>query len=139
MAITILSILDLHTPLGLGFGDTSFHIFYVEAEKIVTSTQNRNTGGVSNTIDNSLSDSKGIDTWITSAYQTGQYNSTLDNDKYSYRNIAFVNDLQLLVLKEYDSIDEFYEATGITVSATFAVLSQAAGYPISPQYIKDIT
>lgn len=124
----------------------TFTDFYIETERLITLAQNR--GGdilelynvIISTIGSSLlSDSKGVKTWITSSYQTGKSNSLLDDEKYYYRAVDFVKELQLLVLKRYDSVDNFYETEGVIVSQSFAFLSEAAGYPISPQYIEDIS
>ena len=144
MAIGILKILDLGPPLEIW--TRAFAIFYIEAERLITSAQNRGPeilnlyDVIIATIDTSLlSNSKGLKTWLTEAYQVGKSQSELDILNYNDKAILFVDKLQLLVLDRYDSIDDFYEDEGIIVSQIFADLSEAAGYPISPQYIEDIS
>ena len=147
MALTILKILDLATPFGIGVDVASeFAVFYVEAEDLITSAQNRN-GEVLNLYDiiiseidtSLLSDTKGIKTWMTESYQIGKSTSEVDNFHYNEKIIPFVGMLQELVLVRYDILDDFYEEQGITVSQVFADLSETAGYPISPQYIEGIS
>jgi len=124
----------------------TFTNFYIETERLITLAQNRGAdvlelyNTIISTIDTSLlSDSKGVKIWITGTYQTGKSISLLDDENYYYRAVALVKELQSLVLDRYDSVDDFYETEGVTVSQTFAFLSEAAGYPISPQYIEDIS
>ena len=124
----------------------TFTDFYIETERLVTLARNRSGdilelyNVIISTIGSSLlSDSKGVKTWITESYLIGRFNSIIDSGNYYYKAVDFVKELQLLVLDRYDSVDDFYETEGVTVSQTFAFLSEAAGYPISPQYIEDIS
>ena len=147
MALTILEILDLAPPLEVWTAAfNEFAIFYVEAEDLITAAQNRYTEFIDlydiilAEIDNSLlSDSRGTKTWLTEAYELGKTTSHVDNFYYNEKIVPFVGDLQELVLVRYDSLDDFYDEFGITVSQVFADLSEAAGYPISAQYIEDIS
>jgi hypothetical protein len=46
-----------------------------------------------------------------------------------------VTDLQKHVLRYYDTVDDYLSAQGIKVTASFARLSDKAGYPIDPSNI----
>lgn len=136
-----MAIFDLNPSVG-----DSFVIFYVEAERLITLTQNRGTDIIDlydiilTTIDNSLlSNTKGLKIWFTQSYEIGQKKANHNNISYYLEIVSFVGELQLLVLKRYNSIDEFYEGEEIIVSQVFADISEDAGYPISPQYIEDIS
>ena len=144
MTLTILKILELQFPFVMGM--SSFASFYVEIENLVTIAQNRDTevldlyDKILAAIDDSLlSDKRGTKSWFTDIYRQGKENNRLYNEGYYLKIISFVNELQLLVLDRYETIDEFYETENITVSQIFADLSEAAGYPIDPQYIEDIS
>ena len=146
MSISILSVLDIAIPLGVLDAISLFAAFYIEAERLVTLAQNRDTevlrlyDVVLDTIDNSLlSNSTENKTWISDAYITGKNNTSRANEIYYLEVVYFVRELQLIVLLTYDTVDAFYVDTGITVSQTFADISEDAGYPISPQYIEDIS
>jgi len=147
MALTISDILELHLPFDITNETLNdFVFFYVEVQRLITLTQNRGTDILNlydviiSTIDGSLlSNLKGLKTSITESYQIGKENARLNNEDYYLKTVSFVKELQLLVLVRYDSIDDFYEERGITVSQIFADISQDAGHPISSQYIEDIS
>ena len=147
MTIGILEILELQPPFELGPCDpTDLCFFYIEAERLITLAQDRDNK-VINLYDkiiadigsSLLSDSKGVKTWITAAYQPAKSTSLLDAENYFYRDVPLVGKLQLIVLDSYDTVEQFYDEQNITVSQTFAFLSETAGYPIPPQYIEDIS
>lgn len=124
----------------------TFTIFYIKAEELITLAQNRDTEVldlydiiIANIASSTLSNSKGLKVSTTTAYEAGKENSRIDKETYYLEIVPFVRDLQLLVLDRYDSVDIFYETEGITVSQVFADISVDAGYPISPQYIEDIS
>jgi len=144
MALTILDILDLQMPFGLG--TRIFTDFYIEAERLITLSQSRDTEILNlydliiSTIDeSSLSDARRTKTWITEAYVDGKENNRLYIENHYLKVVNFVALLQLLVLDRYDSIDQFYELEGVIVSVIFASISEDAGYSISPQYIEEIS
>lgn len=124
----------------------TFTIFYIEAEELITLAQNKDTEVldlydiiIANIASSTLSNSKGLKASTTTAYEAGKENSRIDKETYYLEIVPFVRDLQLLVLDRYDSVDIFYETEGIIVSQVFADISVDAGYPISPQYIEDIS
>lgn len=146
MTITLVDILDLAPPFGIGFSPSLFAIFYIETERLITLTRNRDIEVqssydviISTISASSLSNSENLKTWITQSYQAGKEDSRIDLERYYLAAVSFVKKLQLLVLDGYDSVDIFYETEGITVSQIFADISEDAGYPISPQYIEDIS
>jgi len=134
-----------------------FTIFYIEVEDLVTSEQLRYTevlnlyDQIISTIDTTvLPNARETKLWMTDIYKEGQDKYALYNESYYLRVIPFVKLLQSLVvgrrytdeytgINTYSSVDDFYEIEGVIVSQTFAELSEVAGYPISPQYIKDIS
>ncbi len=123
-----------------------FVVFYEEAEDIITISSQRDLDvlGLYDTIlatidSSSLSNSKSLKTWLATGYETGKSDTETDIYYYNEKSISFVGELQKITVHEYGSLDEFYNLSGITVSQIFADFSEAAGYPVSPQYIEDIS
>jgi hypothetical protein len=147
MTLTILEILDLAPPLGIGSEVAdNFVVFYVQAENLITDAQNRDSEVIDlytiilADIDNSqLSNAKGNKTAMTNAYEVGQLLAYEQNSTYYLLIVEFVKKLQTIVVDRYGSLDNFYGTESITVSQVFADISEEAGFPISPQYIEDIS
>jgi hypothetical protein len=125
---------------------SDWNIFYVEIERLITSSQLRDAETlllydiiIATIGTSSLSDRKGLKTSFTESYIIGKENNTLYNENYYLKNITFVGTLQSLVVDNFGSVDSFYETEDIIVSSTFAELSELAGYPISQQYIEDVS
>jgi hypothetical protein len=146
MAIDILSILKLLAPFSLEAGISDFGAYYVIAEGLITLSQGRDSE-IQNLYDviiaaigdSQISNSKGTKTWFSDTYKREKNTVNLYNASYYLKLVVFVGKLQELVLDRYDSLDEFYQTEGITVSQIFADISEDAGYPLSPQYIEEIS
>ena len=144
MTIAITEILDLALPL---FIHTSAATrYYIEAERLITLSQSRDTEAsnlydiiIASIGDSQISNAKGTKDWFSDTYKREKNTVNLYNASYYLKLVVFVGKLQLLVLDRYDSVDDFYQEEGITVSQVFADISEEAGYPISPQYIEDIS
>ena len=144
MTITITEILDLALPLFIHTAAATR--YYIEAERLITLSQSRDTEAsnlydiiIASIGDSQISNAKGTKTWFSGAYEREKNRVGQHNAAYYLRLVSFVGRLQLLVLDRYDSVDDFYQEEGITVSQVFADISEEAGYPISPQYIEDIS
>jgi hypothetical protein len=146
MPISILPILDLMMPFDITSISPSFVNFYKNAESLITISQKKDYDIynlydiIISTIENSqLSDAKGTKTNFKSKYENEKESVRVLTEMYYLKVVEFVRKLQLLVLTLYDTISDFYEDLGITVSQIFADISEDAGYPIPDQYIKDIS
>ena len=146
MPISILPILELLIPFRQTSMSEIFVDFYIDAEKFITLSQSKDSE-ISNLYDiiiasigySQLSDSKGTKSWFSETYRGEQESVRVHNEMYYLKVVIFVGLLQSLVLDMYDSLDDFYQGETVSVSQIFADLSEDAGYPISPQYIKDIS
>jgi hypothetical protein len=61
------------------------------------------------------------------------------NVSYTPQLRKFVSELQSYVTNKYGSVDTFLSDNKIKVKSTFAAISEAVGYPISPTNISDVS
>lgn len=124
----------------------TFTTFYIEEERLITLSQGRDSE-ISDLYDivieaigdSQISNTKGTKDWFSSTYKLEKGRVTTYNATYYLKLVTFVGTLQSLVLDRYNSLDEFYQSEGITVSQIFADISEDAGYSVSSQYIEDIS
>ena len=146
MPISILPILDLMMPFDITSVSPAFVNFYIEAESLITISQGRDSDILNlydiiiASIENSqLSNAKGTKRKFKDKYIDEKEEVRVHSEMYYLKLVEFVRKMQKIALASYDTIGDFYEDAGITVSQIFADISEDAGYPIPDQYIKDIS
>lgn len=120
--------------------------FYVIIEALITSLEDRTTtidfyfNKIINEIPNSnLSNSRGLQQDLTNSFTAGKNKMAITLDTNRNKTIKFVKELQRLVTIDYGSLTNFYTDYSISVSATFAEISEDAGYSIDPKFIGDVS